>query len=45
MIKKYIDFLRQLVDTKYMIAIDNITVLADSLLNGYYVVIFEIEQS
>lgn len=43
MIKKYIDFLRQFVDKKYLEPIENLTILADRLLNGYYIVIFEVD--
>lgn len=39
----YLNFLRQLIDEKYFQVYDKLTVIADRLLNGYYVVIYEIE--
>ena len=39
--EKYRNFLRQLVDRKYLEKFQNVTVLGENLLNGYYIVIFE----
>ena len=39
--EKYRNFLRQLVDRKYLEKFKNVTVLGENLLNGYYIVIFE----
>ena len=41
--QKYRNFLRQLVDKKYLENYKNVTVIGENLINGYYIVIFETE--
>ncbi len=41
--QKYRNFLRKLIDTKYLQRFKNVTVLGERLINGYYIVIFEEE--
>lgn len=41
--QKYRNFLRKLVDTKYLQNYKNAVVLGENIINGYYIVIFEEE--
>ncbi len=42
--EKYQNFLRQFVDKKYLQKYEIVTVLGDKILNGYYIVIFEVQE-
>lgn len=39
--QKYRNFLRKLVDIKYLQKFKNAVVLGENIINGYYIVIFE----